>query len=240
MTDDLLPEFAFKHARHDRISDRRGDPEFLAAAWADPATRVVVIRDAELVGHERGHQSRYRGTRPCPARAADAARQGGRCRLLPRARGRRLRRRRPLRSDDGRDFRPLRTIATSLDPVQASLAVHAVALAQWHERHSHCAVCGAQTESAMSGESRRCPRLRRPALPAYRPGGDHARRGRRRQCLLGHNAARDATLVLDAGGLRRAGGVAGGRGRARSGEETGWWSTGSPTPAASRGRSLRR
>ena len=45
MSDHLLPEFAFQHAGHDRIADRRDDAEFLETAWADPTSKVVVVRD---------------------------------------------------------------------------------------------------------------------------------------------------------------------------------------------------
>jgi len=48
VTSDLLPEFSFRHSAHDRLSDRRGDAGFLEKAWADDATRVVVIRDQDL------------------------------------------------------------------------------------------------------------------------------------------------------------------------------------------------
>jgi len=48
VTEELLPEFAFRHSAHDRLSDRRGDADFLEKAWTEPSTRVVVVRDLEL------------------------------------------------------------------------------------------------------------------------------------------------------------------------------------------------
>ena len=33
----------------DRVSVRRGDTEWLAAAWADPATRVLVLDNAQAL-----------------------------------------------------------------------------------------------------------------------------------------------------------------------------------------------
>jgi NAD+ diphosphatase len=194
VTDDLLPEFAFKHAQHDRISDRRGDPEFLDAAWADPSTHVVVIRDLELAVNADG-------TGLATAAPQDAP--PGQRMLLGKADGVvyflvvedvggvTADEKPPLGAE--REFRALRTIATSLDPMQASLAVHAVALAQWHDRHPHCAVCGARTQIAMSGESRRCPNCGAQHFPRTDPAVIMLVVDDDDRCLLGHNAARDAT-----------------------------------------------
>ena len=135
MIDDLLPDFAFKQARHDRLCARRGDAGFLEAAWADPTTRVVVVRDLELAVTSDGRSLATVSPEDAPP---------GQRMLLGRADGvvyfLVLEDPTPAGDEeaptyDGRDFRALRTVATSLDPVLASLAVHAVALAQWHDRH---------------------------------------------------------------------------------------------------------
>ena len=44
-------------------------------------------------------------------------------------------------------------VANELD---IGAAVHAIALANWHDTHSHCARCGAKTESVIGGSVRRC------------------------------------------------------------------------------------
>lgn len=51
----------------------------------------------------------------------------------------------------------LRSIATQLDDEQTGLAVNAVALAQWHQTHTHCPRCGTPTEVVQAGWVRRCP-----------------------------------------------------------------------------------
>jgi NAD+ diphosphatase len=187
--DDLLPEFAFRHAGHDRIAERRDDTAFLDAAWTDPSSRVVVIRDLELAVADDGTSlDRLAPADAPPGERMLLGRTEGAVQFLVIADG-----------ADGsdplaeRDFRPLRAVATALNPEQASLAVHAVALAQWHQRHASCAVCGARTVVVSSGAARRCPQCGAQHFPRTDPAVimlvvDDADR-----CLLGHNAARDAS-----------------------------------------------
>src|SRR5689334_18704866 len=40
----------------------------------------------------------------------------------------------------------LRTVGPTIAPEDASLAVHAVGLARWHQLHRFCSSCGAATE----------------------------------------------------------------------------------------------
>lgn len=51
----------------------------------------------------------------------------------------------------------LRVLGPSIAPDEASLAVHAVGLARWHQTHPHCARCGALTVMAQAGHTRVCP-----------------------------------------------------------------------------------
>lgn len=51
----------------------------------------------------------------------------------------------------------LRILGPRIAPGEASLAVHAVGLACWHQTHPHCARCGALTEVAQAGHTRHCP-----------------------------------------------------------------------------------
>ncbi len=57
------------------------------------------------------------------------------------------------------DFEPasLRMIGPTIAPDEASLAVHAVGIARWHETHRFCARCGAPTEVGQAGHVRVCP-----------------------------------------------------------------------------------
>jgi len=56
------------------------------------------------------------------------------------------------------DLQPqsLRMIGPTLDPDEASAAVHAVGLARWHQNHRFCAKCGRPTQVAAAGHERVC------------------------------------------------------------------------------------
>lgn len=51
----------------------------------------------------------------------------------------------------------LRILGPAIAADEASLAVHAVGLARWHQTHPHCARCGALTVVAQAGHTRTCP-----------------------------------------------------------------------------------
>ncbi|MGH3470886.1 MAG: NAD(+) diphosphatase [Nocardioidaceae bacterium] len=99
-----------------------------------------------------------------------------------------------LHADDGIHdlaFTGLRQLALRLDPVDQSLAVHAVALAGWHRRHPMCSVCGLPTLVVESGASRRCPNCSALHFPRTDPAVIMAVVDDDDRCLLGHNAARE-------------------------------------------------
>ena len=53
-------------------------------------------------------------------------------------------------------FKTLREVGGNLDAEDLALAMHAVGLANWHETHTHCSKCGAQTVSDLGGSVRVC------------------------------------------------------------------------------------
>jgi NAD+ diphosphatase len=53
-------------------------------------------------------------------------------------------------------FKTLREVGGNLDAEDLALAMHAVGLANWHESHTHCSKCGAQTASDLGGSVRVC------------------------------------------------------------------------------------
>jgi NAD+ diphosphatase len=149
-----LRDLALSRAEVDRATARRGDPEWLAAAWADPATRVVVVEEGRALVRSGPGTEQLVFVPPAQAPegvsfllgvAADQAVYFGVAGTLPKP--------------DAGDARPasLREAGPHLSDRDVGLMVHAVGLANWHAVHGHCPRCGARTEPAQSGHSRRCP-----------------------------------------------------------------------------------
>jgi NAD+ diphosphatase len=53
-------------------------------------------------------------------------------------------------------YATLREIGGDLNEMQMEIALHTVALSNWHKSHPHCARCGAPTSVAMGGAVRKC------------------------------------------------------------------------------------
>ncbi len=86
------------------------------------------------------------------------------------------------------EFEPvsLRALGPTLPSDDASLAVHAVGIARWHQTHTFCAKCGVHTDVAEAGHVRICPNCGTHHFPRTDPavimlitdGGDRALLGR--------------------------------------------------------------
>lgn len=198
-----LPDYPFRQAAHDRLAERRSDEDFLAASWSDPHSRVLIVDGDRLAANSAGNSLRFVGPADAPAgermllgsvdgtvhfllvaaRAESAAvhrrdhetQLKGSCTQRPEQR-----------------FMGLRQLAMELDDVQASLAVHAMALASWHQRHRSCAMCGEATEVAEAGAQRRCTACATAHFPRTDPAVIMLVTDVDDRCLLGHNAARSA------------------------------------------------
>ena len=70
--------------------------------------------------------------------------------------------------DDAR-FADLRGLITSLNPLDAEIAVTAKGILEWHRTHGFCAACGAPSEKADGGWQRRCPACGRRHFPRTDP-----------------------------------------------------------------------
>ena len=149
----------------DRATVRRGDGEWLAAAWADPGTRVLVVTGGKaLVRFGRAGAELVLAP---PAEAPDGTR------LLLGVDGAGIAyfavvAQPPAAGPDqpprpappaGGEVRPasLREAGPLLGDRHAGLFTQAVALANWHESHTHCPRCGAPTRPAQAGHVRVCP-----------------------------------------------------------------------------------
>ena len=152
----------------DRVSARRADTDWLAAAWAMTATRVLVLenaralvrfgdKEAELVlvppaeapeglrfllGVDADEVAYFGVIGPPGGLGAGALPPPGTDRAAPEP---------GLRPAD------LREAAALLNDRDAGLFTHAVALANWHATHTHCPRCGTPTVTVAAGHAQRCP-----------------------------------------------------------------------------------
>jgi NAD+ diphosphatase len=102
----------------------------------------------------------------------------------------------PLQSlgfEGAASFEDLRGIAPALPEGEASIAAHARSLTDWHARHLHCAVCGANTVAEEGGGNRRCPECAAQHFPRTDPVAIAAI-GLGDRCLLGRGPGWPATM----------------------------------------------
>jgi NAD+ diphosphatase len=147
-----LDGLALARSTVDRAVHRRTDDAWLAEAWADPETRVLVVRDGQ-VPVEHGDSG------PALVWVSPAAAPEGERYLLGvdavayfalAAAG--------TAPDDSVPLAGLREVGALLDARDAGLVVEAIALANWHAAHGHCSRCGAPTVVTAAGHIRQCPR----------------------------------------------------------------------------------
>jgi len=147
-----LPDLALARAVVDRDAGHRSDPDWLAAAWADPATRVLRLRGgrAAVVGEPPRLDLDGRPDLPEDRRVFLGTFEGVAYFAAIEE-----------DLDTGDEHAPrylgLREIGVRLPALDAGLVVHAVSLANWHATHTHCPRCGALTVPENAGHTRRCP-----------------------------------------------------------------------------------
>jgi NAD+ diphosphatase len=131
---DAIP---FAGAVLDRAAHRRTDPEWLAAARADPHARAVLV----------GKGGATLGAVPLDG-AEPLALLGVTAEDVPVW---------VVAAADGAELVPLRMLAATADGPTAGLVAYAAGLANFHRLHRFCARCGAETVSREGGFSRVCP-----------------------------------------------------------------------------------
>jgi NAD+ diphosphatase len=195
-----LRGLALSRAVVDRATARRSDTEWLAKAWADPATRVVAVEDGRaLVRAGPGAEELVfvspaqapEGVRFLLGVAADDTVYFGVAGPLPHT---------ATASDpSGADppgaelpagARPvsLREAGPHLSDRDVGLMVHAVGIANWHAVHTHCPRCGAVTVPEQAGHSRRCPVDGSEHFPRLDPAVIMLVTDPEDRCLLARNA----------------------------------------------------
>ncbi len=160
LDDGQLGRLALSRSTVDRATERRTDTEWLAAAWADPRTRVIVVRDAQALVTRRDDQFELvfvspadapEGTRVFLGVDTDGIAYFGVSAALDEELG--------IRSEFP-DAKPmaLRQVGALLSDRDAGLLTHAVAAAYWHDTHTHCPRCGTPTVPAPAGHLATCPK----------------------------------------------------------------------------------
>jgi NAD+ diphosphatase len=168
----------------DRITERRADVEWLDAAWADPASRVLVVEAGQALVREDGDRMDLvfvapadapEGVRLLLGQDADGVVYFGVSAPLPVL--------------DGARPAYLREAGPLLGDRDAGLFTHAVALANWHDTHTHCPVDGTPTVPGPGGHSTRCPADGTEHFPRTDPAVIMLVTDPDDRCLLARNAA---------------------------------------------------
>jgi NAD+ diphosphatase len=160
LEDGPLGRLALSRSTVDRATDRRGDAVWLAEKWADPRTKVLVVQDGQALVTTRDSQLELvfvspaeapEGTRFFLGVDADGVAYFG---VSGAVEGE------PLDRSDSAAAKPmaLRQAGALLSDRDAGLMVHAVALAYWHDTHTHCPRCGTPTVPAPAGHLTTCPK----------------------------------------------------------------------------------
>jgi NAD+ diphosphatase len=154
LTGPELTGLALARGDVDRAAHLRTDADWLKAAWADPATRVIVVEHGqalcEITDQDAALAFVAAADAPDGVRFLLGVEAGGRAYFGVAG---------PLREQPGPGVRPayLREAGPLLSDRDAGLLTHAVALANWHETFTHCPRCGSPTDPIASGHSRKCP-----------------------------------------------------------------------------------
>jgi len=159
LDDGTLGRLALSRSAVDRATQRRGDAAWLAEAWADPRTRVIVVHDSQALVATRDGQLELVFVSPAKAPEgtkfflgidSDGIAYFGVSGAVEREPGTRS-------ESSAAEPMALRQAGALLSDRDAGLLTHAVALAYWHDTHTHCPRCGAPTVPAPAGHLTTCP-----------------------------------------------------------------------------------
>ena len=182
-----LGSLALARGTVDRVTARRLDKDWLDAAWKDPRTRVLQVSDGQALVREDGDhielvfvspQQSPPGTRFLLGQDTDGTVYFGVSTVAPAE---------PVA--DGVRLASLREVGALLPDRDAGLFTHAVALANWHDTHTHCPLDGAVTVPDPGGHSTRCPVDGSEHFPRTDPAVIMLVTDPDDRCLLARNAA---------------------------------------------------
>jgi len=142
------PGLPLSRATFDRAAHRRADDAWLAEAWT--RARVVVISPKSATPVVRDGSGTRTATWDAAAVPAAAPR-----RFLGMV-GDTVYFAATVEPVDAAQWQTLRAFGPHADDLDAGLLVSAIALEQWHQRHTHCPLCGADTIESLAGWTRTC------------------------------------------------------------------------------------
>ena len=182
-----LESLALSRGTVDRVTHRRNDKQWLDAAWADPRTRVLVVSDGRALVRFSADEEHVELVFVSPAEAppgvrfllgqdADGVVYFGVSAPLP-------------APPAGTRAASLREVGVLLGDRDAGLFTHAVALANWHDTHTHCPLDGTPTIPDPGGHSTRCPADGTEHFPRTDPAVIMLVTDPDDRCLLARNAA---------------------------------------------------
>ena len=205
LDDGPLGRLALSRATVDRATERRSDAAWVERAWSDPGTRVLVVQDGRALVKGDGDDLELVLVSPAEAPAGTRFLLGidddgvayfgvsgelDTDSMLTAGDGAPE----PGREAAGRDrsgYKPtaLRQVGAVLSDRDAGLLTHAVALANWHDSHTHCPRCGTLTVPAAAGHLTTCPNDGTEHFPRLDPAVIMLVIDPDDRCLLARNAA---------------------------------------------------
>ena len=147
-----LENLELSQAAIDRVAHLRTNEPWLTDRWADDNTQILAVGQGQVSTAKREGESGLELDWCSPAESPHGERyllgvdHAGHARFA-------------VHDEDLLDHREsagIRELAAVLNPLEASLAIHAVALDNWHAAHQFCPRCGSPTEVSAAGAERRC------------------------------------------------------------------------------------
>jgi len=195
-----LGSLALARGTVDRVTARRLDTDWLDAAWKDPRTRVLVVHEGQALVREDGDHIELvfippdqapPGTRFLLGQDSDGTVYFGISAPLPAPAPADSTTHQTQESHATHGVRPasLREVGALLPDRDAGLLTHAVALANWHDTHTHCPLDGAVTVPDPGGHSTTCPVDGSEHFPRTDPAVIMLVTDPDDRCLLARNAA---------------------------------------------------
>ncbi len=183
---ETLNTLALARGTVDRVTEKRHDRVWLEASWQDPRTRVFVVSNGRALVRIDDEQAELTfipaaqappGIRMLLGQDPDGVVYWAVDAELP--------------ASSANGVRPasLREVGSLLGARDAGLFTHAVALANWHDTHTHCPLDGTPTVPEPGGHSSRCPQDGTEHFPRTDPAVIMLVTDPDDRCLLARNAA---------------------------------------------------